>query len=62
MPWAKGLEVGVHGISSKSCGLFQSGCHVGGEWRINKTNAVLGLIIHLHLSKKLFVCLCYLIV
>lgn len=31
---------------------------LGGGWRISKRNAILGLIIHLHLDKKVFVCSC----
>ena len=53
-PLGRSLEVGMHGIAQRTVGNFSMAAVLGAGWKISKRNAVLGLIIHLHLSKKVF--------
>lgn len=47
-------EVGMHGIVQRTVGNFSMAAVLRAGWKISKRNAVLGLIIHIHLSKKVF--------
>lgn len=44
----------MHGIAQRTVGNFSMAAVLRAGWKISERNAVLGLIIHLHLSKKVF--------
>lgn len=56
MPWAKAWKRGCMVYLQRAVGNFSVAAMLGVSGELMR-NAVLGLIIHLHLSKRLLVCL-----